>query len=106
MQPFGTSRTSLILLRQLYSADHGVVPTSPPPAPPPRFQGDRSIAARLLLGDADRIGSTPLNSVIAVGWVLAVPCVVTIITASPLCKSASETAGIRLSICWKSGGPP
>ena len=99
MQNFAASQTSSILLTLI-----GAAPAAA--SPPPRFHGDRSIAARLLLGEAERIGSTPLNNVIAVGWVSAVPCVVTIITASPFCKSASCTAGIRFNICWKSGGPP
>src|SRR5271169_2333045 len=107
MQDFATGRTSSILLMQNVSAallSYCVAPAAA--SPPPRFQGDRSIAARLLLGAADRIGSTPLSNVIAVGCVLAVPWVATIITASPFCKSASATAGIRFNICWKSGGPP
>ncbi len=50
------------------------------------------------LGAACRIGSTPLIKVIAVP-VPAVPSVETSMTASPLCRSASDDAGIRLSIC-------
>jgi hypothetical protein len=63
------------------------------------FHGESSIAARLVLGAADKTGSTPLNKMIAVGWVLAVPWVATIMTASPFCKSASVAVGIRFSIC-------
>src|SRR5271165_4930881 len=77
-----------------------------PPADDPRFHGDSIVAARPLLGDAVKIGSTPLNKVIAVGEDVAEPSVATIITAAPLCRSARVTAGSRLNICWKSGGPP
>jgi hypothetical protein len=64
------------------------------------------MAARLSLGDAERIASTPVSRVIAVGSVAAAPSVATMITASPFCSSEMVTAGIRLNICWKSGGPP
>jgi len=57
-------------------------------------------------GAAVRIGSTPLNSVIAVTPPAAVPSVLTIITASPFCKSARVAAGSRLSIWLKSPPPP
>src|ERR1700690_3679270 len=106
MQDFATGRTPSILLMQNLRCWLRYWAAPAAASPPPRFQGDKSIAARLLLGEADRMGSTPLSNVIAVGCVLAVPCVATIITASPFCKSASATAGIRFSICWKSGGPP
>jgi hypothetical protein len=72
-------------------------PASPPGAPP-KLQG-ASIIAWLPLGAACKIGSTPLSNVIAVPPLFAVPCVVTMSTASPLCKSAIVTAGMRLNIC-------
>src|SRR5580698_5325557 len=74
----------------------------PPPASPPaplRFHGDNNIAACPPFGDAVRICSTPVNSVIAVGELVAEPSVATIMTALPFCKSAMVTAGSRLSIC-------
>src|SRR5260370_39841062 len=80
-----------------------------PPSPPPgedRFHPESRAAALIPLGAAVRIGSTPLNSVIAVTSDPVVPGVETIMTASSFCKSASVTAGKRLIICWKSGGPP
>src|SRR5208282_1791885 len=109
MQDFRYGQTSSNLLKQLFcELSYWVAPAaaSAPAPPPPRFQGERSIAARLLLGEAERMGSTPLSNVIAVGCVATVPWVATIITASPFCKSASAAAGSRFSICWKSGGPP
>jgi hypothetical protein len=57
-----------------------------------------SIAALLALGAACRIGSMPLTKVTTVPTP-AVPSVERMITASPLCKSAKEAAGTRLSIC-------
>ena len=62
--------------------------------------------AWLPLGAACRIGSTPLSNVIAVPSPPAPPCVVTTSTASPLCRSASVTTGMRFNICWRSGVPP
>jgi hypothetical protein len=55
-----------------------------PPADDPKFHGDSIVAARPLFGDAVKIGSTPLNRVIAVGEEVPDPSVATIITASPL----------------------
>src|SRR5208337_1839422 len=81
------------------------VVSSPLGAPPPRFQGDMNIAW-LALPEEDRMASTPLSSVMAVTPPEAAPCVATIITASPFCKSASVAGGIRLRICWRSGAPP
>src|ERR1019366_1008651 len=86
------------------SRRYGVSPIAPATPPVDKFQGERMVPA--WLGEAVRIGSTPLNRMIAVEGELALPSVATIIRASPFCKSASVTAGMRLSICWKSGGPP
>src|SRR4029077_19650668 len=74
------------------------------PAGALRLQG-ASIMAWAALGAACKIGSTPLNRVIAVPDP-AVPSVERITTASPLCRSARETVGAWLSICCKSGAPP
>src|SRR5580692_3674862 len=76
---------------------YGFPPASPPE--PLRFHGDNNMAACPPFGDAVRIGSTPVSSVIAVGALLADPSVATIITALPFCKSAMVTAGSRPSIC-------
>src|SRR5580704_3145619 len=67
-----------------------------------RLQGERTLAA---LGEAVSKGSTPLNSVIALGAEVSVPCVATRITASPFCNSGSLTSGIRANICWRSPPP-
>ena len=80
------------------------LPSRPPRRPSTRFHGERMVPA--WLGAAVRIGSTPLNRMIAVEGESALPSVATIIKASPFCKSASVTAGMRLNICWKSGAPP
>src|SRR5207245_1750027 len=83
------------------------VDASPPaPAVVPKFQGERSVTALVPGGAALKIGSTPASIVIAVGPALELPSVATSITASPLFRSAIVTAGMRLNICWKSGGPP
>src|SRR5581483_8144295 len=82
--------------RRLGENLHYGVPASIPPDP--KFHGDKMEAARPL-GDAERIASTPVSKVIIVGSELAVPSVATIITVSPLWRSARFTAGIRLSIC-------
>src|SRR5262245_7544365 len=80
----------------------------PPPSPPgaPRFHPESNAAAPEALGDAVRIGSTPLKSVIAVTSEPPVPAVDTIITASSFCNSAGVTAGNLPIICWKSIAPP
>jgi hypothetical protein len=52
------------------------------------------------------MASTPFSTVIAVTPPEVVPCVATIITASPFCKLPSVAGGIRLRICWRSGAPP
>jgi hypothetical protein len=57
------------------------------------------VEALVPAGAALRIGSTPANNVIAVGPEEALPSVATSITASPLFKSLTATAGMRLSIC-------
>lgn len=56
-------------------------------------------------GEASRMGSTPASSVIAVAAFSCVPSVVTIITASPFCKSANVAPGNRLNICCMSPPP-
>jgi hypothetical protein len=61
------------------------------------LQGESIIA--WLAGEAVKMGSTPASNVIAVTPPDVVPSVVTIITASPFCKSAIVAAGMRLSIC-------
>ena len=93
MRQIAGSQSSLILHQTYWFAPAAAS------APPPRFHGESNIAARLLLGEADKMGSTPLSKVMAVGCVVAVPWVVTIITASPFCKSAMVTAGMRFNIC-------
>src|SRR6516164_11222381 len=85
---------------------HHCADASWPPAGSPKFHGDRMVEARAPEGAALRIGSTPASRVMAIGAELELPWVATSMTASPLFKSLSETAGMRLSICWKSGGPP
>jgi len=57
------------------------------------------VEALVPAGAAVRIGSTPASNVIAVGPEAALPSVATSITASPLLKSLTETAGMRLNIC-------
>ena len=63
------------------------------------LQGGRIIDWAPPLGEASRIGSTPLSSVIAVTAPDAFPAVETIITASPFWRSARVARGTRLSIC-------
>src|SRR5258708_37100931 len=80
-----------------------------PPSPPPgedRFHPESRAAALIPLGAAVRIGSTPLSNVIAGTSDPVVAGVETFMTASSFSKSASVTAGKRLLISWKSGGPP
>jgi len=89
-----------------YRALNYCVPSSPPPPPEgPRLQAPMKIAW-LALGEAVRMASTPLSSVIAVTPPESVPCEATIITASPFFKSASVAAGSRLRNRLKSGAPP
>ena len=57
-------------------------------------------------GEADKMGSTPPSSVMAVTSPEFVPCVETIMTASPFCKSASGDGGTRLTICCRSACAP
>src|SRR5438270_6759875 len=56
------------------------------PPPPPRLHGDSFIPSPPF-GDAARMGSTPLNNVIAVTDPDVAPSVETIKTASPFCSS-------------------
>jgi hypothetical protein len=50
------------------------------------------------------MASTPLRRIIAVGSELALPSVLTSITASPVCSSARVASGMRFNICCMS--PP
>ena len=73
---------------------------SPPaPAGAVKFHGERIVEALVPAGAAERIGSTPASSVIAVGPAAELPSVATSKTASPFCNSAIETAGMRPNIC-------
>src|ERR1700752_2047870 len=76
-------------------------PISPWP-PPPRFHEAENMLW-LAEGEAVSRGSTPASSVTAVAEP-GVPCVATIITASPLCRSAICTVGVRCSI-WERSPP-
>src|ERR1700757_1809710 len=68
-----------------------------PEGAPPKLHGV-NIMACPAVGAACRIGSTPVSKVIAVA-IDAAPSVATITTASPLCRSASVTAGMRFNSC-------
>ena len=73
---------------------------SPPaPAGAVKFHGERMVEALVPAGAAERIGSTPASSVIAVGRAVELPSVATSRTASPFCNSETETVGMRLNIC-------
>ena len=72
---------------------------------PPRLQGASIMACGEALGAALQNGLDTADQLDS-GAYTRVPSVATIITASPLCSSSSDEAGMWLSICWKSGAPP
>ena len=63
------------------------------------FQADKIAAVALLVGEAVRMGSTPVSMVIAFTSDDAAPSAETSITASPFCRSASATVGSRPRNC-------
>src|SRR5262249_21784509 len=75
---------------------HYCAAASPPP--PPKLQGER-IMSGVALEEAWRIGSTPPSNVMMVLGVVEEPSVATIMSASPLLKSAMAATGMRPSIC-------